>query len=586
MTALVLLVLSASFFCFANTGTAYADSGCLGARPSILNTATAIRWNSYSDYVARRLTVDFNLACTTGQARSVLVQGASASNGVALLTPVPLSLGDLNPGDGAVATLTYDVPAGVSQFKTSMQVTAADDCGYEYSYPDVRCSMSTTDDGLGRVTVHVNWDTDTDPLQVAKATVKYRLYPSYPQDGGQPDYVTAGTIQHGSNSDSLTLEGLLPGRFYDFMVEVVDQDGREQAPRMTEPGRYLRDDRFAFLNLLNNTHPGNFDEVRVRDYHNGGLYWYSAMTDWESGLGFEYLWLNNTNYEYAVIRGKAAWQSVVDHTNNRIYIAGEMPRPEGDHHYRSMIGVIDENTNTGSFYLIPNTDDCNELIGIALDAGGNRLLAGERRPGTPLTSSLWPSGGGLWSIPLETIDQPATYSRVYQDLYSRTWDKMTVFNGRLYVTLFNGGYEALMSAALSDIPAAGQMPASALTLELPPGVNSMLNSPYHGLVVGGGRIDHQLTLYINDGSGWQTIESNHGFPGEGLYELPDHRFLVTWDENGSTHHAGVASVTGEWEYLGLFPGGWPSYNYATGEDGSIYYATSYPGKVWKVTYTP
>jgi len=585
LTALLLLTLSASFLCFANAGIARAGSVCAGSRPSISNTATAVRWSSYSDYVGRRLTVDFYLTCLDSQAREVSIQDVSSSNGVSLSTPVPLALGDLSPGSGAVATLTYNVPAGVSQFKTSLLVTAADDCGYEYSYPDVHCSMSTSDNGRGQVTVHVNWDADSDPRNVARATVKYRLYPSYPEDGEQPEYVTAGTIQHSSTSDSLALDGLLPGRFYDFMIEVVDQDGREQAPRMTETGRYLRDDRFAVLNLLDNPHPGLFDEIRVRDYHNGGLYWYSAMMEWETGLGFEYLWLNNVNYEYAVLRGNAAWQSVVDRRTNRIYLAGEMPRPEGDHHYRAMVGVIDENTNAWGFYLIPNTDDCNELIGVALDTAGNRLLVGERRPGTPLTSSLWPTGSGLWSIPLDTIGQPATYSRIYQDPYTRTWDKMTVFDGRLYATMYNGGYEMLMSAALSDVPAAGQMPSSAWRVELT-GVNAMLNSAYHGLVVGGERIDHHLTLYINDGSGWRTVESNQAFLGEGLYELSDHRFLVTWNDNGHTHHVGVASATGEWEYLGIFPGGWPSYNYATGDDGSIYYATCYPGKVWKVVYAP
>ncbi len=152
-------------------------------------------------------------------------------------------------------------------------------------------------------------------------------------------------------------------------------------------------------------------------------------------------------------------QRVVDPASHRIYLAGEMPRPEGGHNYRSMIGVINEDAPSLAAYLVPNTDDCNEFIGIALDTAGNRLIVGERWQGngTPLKNSLWPNGGGLWSIPLATIDQTNTYTRIYQDFLNQSWDKMTVFNGRLFATVYNGGTEALISADLADVPAAAQM---------------------------------------------------------------------------------------------------------------------------------
>lgn len=581
---------------FLSPASALAVENCTAAEPRVSCTATSVYWRSYADYQSRLLSINFQFGSATIRALDFTVLRATNTDNVTLVSELPLALGDIDTDETIMATLKYRIPMGTMRFRTTIYITTRDDCGNSYFFPGpssnttTRYSITSRNSAQGQVTVNIDWDPAYDTDFDAVAAVRYRLYPAYPSNGGQPEYSTAGTVVHTSASDSKVISNLLPGRYYDFAVEVSDTDGVDGAQPQVETGKLLKDDRFVLTNILSNPHPGAFDEVRVRDYHNGGLYWYSAMSSWETGYGYEYVFSGGVNYEYGVVMGKAAWQRAVDSTNHVIYLAGEMPRPEGDHHYRAMIGVIYENSpGMTRYYLAPNTDDCNEYIGVALDTAGNRLLVGERSPGTPLRNSLWPDGGGLWSIPINTINQPNTYGRIYQDPWNRTWDKMVVFNGRLYATRHNGGYGVLYSAALADIPTSGLMPAGAWRTELGSsgaGVFSLLVSPYHGLVAAQERPGNYLTLNINDGSGWRTVESNYAPVGEGLYELSDHRFLVVRDNDGRSHHVGVASVNGEWEYLGTYAGGWPSYNYADDEANSIYYGTVNPGKVWKITYTP
>lgn len=568
---------------------ALAAGSCAAVEPRISWITTDVHWRSYADYQDRLLSVVFQFSSTDG-AHGLAVLGAENTDDVTLASGMPIVLGDLGPGETVPATIEYRIPGETPRFRTSIYTTARDDCGNSYFFPEPRSisasySISTRDSAQGQAIVDIDWDPAHDTDIDAVATVKYRIYPAYPSMGGQQEYVVAGSTAHSGIRDSVVINNLLPGRYYDFAVEVRDVSGVIGTQPQVNSEVHLSDHRFVFTNILDNPNPGQYDEVRVRDYYNGTLFWYSAMSLWETGFGYEYMFRDGANYRYIANRGKAAWQSAVDRRSNRIYLAGEMPRPEGDHHYRAMIGMLDENTNVLSTYLIPFTDDCNELIGVALDTSGNRLLAGERSPGTPLRSSPWPDGGGLWSIPLDTINQPATYARVYQDPLNRTWDKMAVFNGRLYATLHNGGYGVLYSAALTDVPASGRMSAAAWRIELSPGIFSLLVSDYHGLVAAQERAGDFLTLNINDGSGWRTVTSNYAFVGEGLYELSDHRFLAVRDNDGRSHHVGVAGINGDWEYLGTYAGGWPSYDYAQSAD-SIFYGTATPGKVWKLTYAP
>jgi len=572
-----------------------AATPCSPVQPQLSATSLHVYWGSFADYSDGLLSVGLQFSSSESNAYGTTIISAENSNGVSLATDTPVALGDIEAGGNASVTLKYQVPSGIEQFRTLLNLTANDDCGNSYSYTAntdsiqtaAHYSMSTFDNGRGQVTVNITWDPESDHDHDAVATVKYRLYPTYPQDGGLPGFTTTTSLTHRRDIDSVTINSLLPGRFYDFLVEVSDNDGVEGSWAQSETPKLLRDDRFALTNIVNNPQPGVFDEVIVRDYYNGALFWYSSMNIWEFGNSYEYTLRNGVNSVYSVITGKAAWQSVVDRTNHKIYLAGEMPRPEGDHHYRAMIGVVNEDDPFPhlSTNLVPGTDDSNELIGITMDTAGNRLLAGERLNGTPLNSSAWPHGGGLWSVPINTIDQPSTYARIYQDPLNRTWDKLTVFNGRLYAIMHNGGYGVLMSAALADVPATGQMQADAWRIELPPMIASLINSPYHGLVVSRDSLGHFLTLQINDGSGWKTIDTNYAYAGV-LYELPDHRFLVTRDYGGNYHLVGVAGVEGDWEYLGVYPGGWPSFNYATDNDSNIFYSTVTPGKIWKVSYTP
>lgn len=567
-----------------------AAAPCTPAKPQITWRAGNVRWNSFQDYRGRRLSVDMLFTSAGAQASGVNILGVNNSDGITVTNQIPYALGDIVADGAAQVTLTYIIPAGVPSFRTSLYVSAQDACGDKYYYPRpleniTRYSTGTSDNGRGQMTVDINWDTGFDTNNNAVATIKYRMYPSNSWDGGQPAYTTAGTLSHSGATGSLTINSLRPGRYYDFRVEVTDSDGVDGVQPQTESGKLLRDDRFVVANILNNPHPGPFDEVRVRDFYNNSLYWYSSQSYWEEGPGYEYLLRNGTNYEYSMLPGKTAWQSVTDRPNNRLFIAGELPRYDGSRRYRAMLGVINQNTNSLNVYYLPFTDDCNELIGIAHDTAGNRILTGERRPGTPLIDSWWPNGGGLWSIPVDSLGDSTKYARIYQDPLNRTWDKMVVFNGRLYAIVYDGS-GTLISAALSDVPTSTPMSPDAWRTEISSRVFSMIVSPTHGLVVAQGGYDNYLSLHVNNGSGWRTIESNQVYAGEGLYELSDHRFLVMRDNDGSSHHVGVASVNGEWENLGIYPGGWPSYNYAADSASGIYYGTATPGKVWKIVYSP
>lgn len=585
-------VMSLSFLIslFLAPARAQATESCSAQKPQLTTPAAEPYWASLSDYHNRLLSVDFTFSSASAKAFGVKIIEVVNTNEAILETVIPQDLGDINAGSNVEATLKYRVPAHTPTFTTYLITSALDNCGNSFFYPQplpeaTRYNMTTSDNGRGRVTVNVNWDPQYDTDGDAVATVKYGLYPDYPWIGEQPEPVTAGTLPHTGQTDSLTIDNLRPGRYYDFSVEVSDDDGVEGIQPRKETGKYLRDDRLTMTNLFSNPHPGFFDEVAVRDYYNGGLYWYSAQSQWQYGYSYEYLFRDGFNTEYSIIRGKTAWQGVVDRPNHKVFLAGELPDPGNNDQYAAAIGIINEDEPGLIVRLIPHTDDCNELIGVTMDPSGNRLLAGERISGTPLRNSYWPNGGGLWSIPLGSIDQPATYTRPYQDPLNRQWDKLAVFNGRLYAILHNGGYGTLMSAALADVPAAGgQMPESAWTTEAT-GVFNMIVSNYHGLVVAQERAGHYVTLLINDGTGWRAVESNYSFAGQGLYELPDHRFLVLRDNDGHSHHVGVAGINGEWEYLGIYSGGWPSHDPAT-DGNDIYYGTVSPGKVWKVSWSP
>ncbi|MBE0428763.1 MAG: fibronectin type III domain-containing protein, partial [Thermoleophilia bacterium] len=113
------------------------DSSCPPpAKPDLSLSVADVYWASYADYTARELSVDLSVGNTGADtAYNVAITGATATNGVSLISATPVSAGDIAGGSSATATVKYDVPAGVGGFQTSVSGSAEDCSGNGYTYP-------------------------------------------------------------------------------------------------------------------------------------------------------------------------------------------------------------------------------------------------------------------------------------------------------------------------------------------------------------------------------------------------------------------------------------------------------------------
>lgn len=116
----------------ADMSTNYANTcGRPGLEPAIVGDTS---WASYSDYIARKLTVDYSYTNTGANAYDVFVTGAQSSNQVALANSVPFPVGNIYSGSTRTFTLQYYVPAGVGFFITRQRLAASNFCGSVYTY--------------------------------------------------------------------------------------------------------------------------------------------------------------------------------------------------------------------------------------------------------------------------------------------------------------------------------------------------------------------------------------------------------------------------------------------------------------------
>ncbi|MBK5225530.1 MAG: S8 family serine peptidase [Thermoleophilia bacterium] len=102
----------------------------------VLNTF----WASFADYQARELSATFTISNgDINGAYNVVMAGSVNTNSALLITPVPLTVGDIGapggPADNVQVTVKYLVPMDVTAFKTIVYLTADDICGISYSYP-------------------------------------------------------------------------------------------------------------------------------------------------------------------------------------------------------------------------------------------------------------------------------------------------------------------------------------------------------------------------------------------------------------------------------------------------------------------
>ncbi|RJQ48117.1 MAG: hypothetical protein C4534_00065 [Gaiellales bacterium] len=97
-----------------------------------------IRWQTYADYQARELSVDYLI---TNQAAAAVydltITDVPVSNGaVTVLNSLPASVApELGPGAGANYTVRFHVPMGITSFSTNTYATVRDEAGGVYFYP-------------------------------------------------------------------------------------------------------------------------------------------------------------------------------------------------------------------------------------------------------------------------------------------------------------------------------------------------------------------------------------------------------------------------------------------------------------------
>lgn len=145
-----------------------------------------------------------------------------------------------------------------------------------------------------------------------------------------------------------------------------------------------------------------------------------------------------------------SYQSVYDYINNRLILVGKGTDASGI--IRACITLIDLSTDTATTIFNSNTGEVNEFISVALDYANNRLLVGERASGGNTTGSSYPNGGGLWVIPLSTITDPTTWTRVYEDPNNAEWTSIIIAKGQVTVALNKSGVKhVVLYASLSNL---------------------------------------------------------------------------------------------------------------------------------------
>ncbi|MFA6000649.1 MAG: NosD domain-containing protein [Thermoleophilia bacterium] len=106
-------------------------------KPSLSISPSRVYWASYSDYLLNKLSADMAIANSgTGNAVNVRLTGSTNSGGVSLLTALPCNVGgNIASGSSAALTLTYNIPPGVTGWRSSFTASAENDFGNSYTYP-------------------------------------------------------------------------------------------------------------------------------------------------------------------------------------------------------------------------------------------------------------------------------------------------------------------------------------------------------------------------------------------------------------------------------------------------------------------
>ncbi len=94
-------------------------------------------WGSYQDYQNGLLSVRYTIAAPpdAAVAYGTRILASPATFGVMLSSPTPVAVGDIQPGGQSSVTVKYQVPVGVSAFRTTIYASARDAIGDTAYFP-------------------------------------------------------------------------------------------------------------------------------------------------------------------------------------------------------------------------------------------------------------------------------------------------------------------------------------------------------------------------------------------------------------------------------------------------------------------
>ncbi len=94
-------------------------------------------WASFKDYQNGLLSVKYTIGAPPDAAAAYGTQilASPATSGVMLNTPTPVPVGDIQPGGQTSVTVKYQVPVGVSAFRTTLYASASDAVGDTAYFP-------------------------------------------------------------------------------------------------------------------------------------------------------------------------------------------------------------------------------------------------------------------------------------------------------------------------------------------------------------------------------------------------------------------------------------------------------------------
>jgi beta propeller repeat protein len=105
--------------------------------PELTWAIQRVYWESWDDYYAHQLSIDYDLSnAGSGAALGATIQASlCVPDTIYTVTGLPLAAGDIEPGANSIVTLKYYIPAGVGSFTTTTYASCLDDAGREYWFP-------------------------------------------------------------------------------------------------------------------------------------------------------------------------------------------------------------------------------------------------------------------------------------------------------------------------------------------------------------------------------------------------------------------------------------------------------------------